>query len=166
MRPRKYHVTLTKAEYQELLNLVRKGKASAQKIRHANILLALDETFNEKPGSIDAIKKAYHTNEHTICEIAKRFIENGLESALNRKKQVNRHHKITGEVEAQMIMIACSDVPEGHDHWTLQMIADRLVELKVIDSISPTAVGTTLKKIKLSPGSLKNGVFPKPEQNL
>ena len=101
MRPRKYHVTLTKAEYQELLNLVRKGKASAQKIRHANILLALDETFNEKPGSIDAIKKAYHTNEHTICEIAKRFIENGLESALNRKKQVNRHHKITGEVEAQ-----------------------------------------------------------------
>lgn len=152
MRPRKYHVTLTEEEHQQLLEITGKGKASAQKIRHAQILMKLDETFNEKPWTINQIKEAYHTNEHTICNIAKRFVEEGLQSALNRKQQLNRHRKITGDVEANIIAIACSEAPEGHSRWTLSMIADRLVELHVIDSISPTAVGTTLKKINSSRG--------------
>lgn len=84
--------------------------------------------------------------------MAQRFVEEGLESALNRKKQLNRHHKITGDVEAYIIAIACSDAPEGRDRWTLQLIADKLVELQVVDSISPTAVGTTLKKTSSSHG--------------
>lgn len=92
------------------------------------------------------IVDAYHTNSTTVCAVAQRFVEEGLESASNRKKQLNRHHKIAGEVEAHMIAIACSDAPEGRDRWTLQMIADKLVELKIVDSISTTAVGTTLKK--------------------
>ena len=75
----------------------------------------------------------------TLCSIAKRFVEGGLE-------QENRYHKITGEVEAHMMTIACSELPQGRSQWTLQMIADRLVELKVMESISATAVGTTLKK--------------------
>ena len=152
MRPRKYHVTLTEEEHQQLLDITSKGKASAQKIRHAQILMKLDETFNEKPWTINQIKEAYHTNEHTICNIAQRFVEEGLQSALNRKQQLNRHRKITGDVEANIIAIACSEAPEGHSRWTLSMIADRLVELHVIDSISPTAVGTTLKKINSSRG--------------
>ncbi len=90
--------------------------------------------------------KAYHTNATTVCNVAQRFVEEGLESALNRKKQENRHHKIIGEVEAYIIVTACSKAPEGRDRWTLQLIADRLVELKVVDSISATAVRTTLKK--------------------
>lgn len=85
---------------------------------------------------------------------------------MERKKQLNRHHKITGDVEAQMIAIACSDALEGYSRWTLQMIADKLVELKVIDSISATAVGTTLKKASSNHGWLKNGASPKLEQNL
>ena len=152
MRPRKYHVTLTDEEYQALLRLTGKGTASAQKIRHAEILLKLDENHNEKIWTINEIAEAYHTNSTTVCSIAQRFVEEGMESALNRKKQLKRHHKITGEVEAHMIAIACSDAPEGRDHWTLQMIADKLVELKVVDSISATAVGTTLKKINLNRG--------------
>lgn len=152
MRPRKYHVTLMENEHSYLLELINKGKASAQKIKRANILLALDETYNSKPKSYSDIKDAYHTNEHTVCDIAKKFVEGGLEAALERKVQQNRHHKITGDVEANITLIACSDPPDGHDRWTLQMIADRLVELKVIDSISPSAVGTTLKKTKSSRG--------------
>lgn len=146
MRPRKYHVTLTDAEYNKLIGITRKGTASAQKIRHAEILLKLDENHNEKPWTVNEIVEAYHSNATTVCSVAQRFVEEGVESALNRKKQLNRHHKITGEVEAHMIAIACSDAPEGRDRWTLQMIADKLVELKVVDSISATAVGTTLKK--------------------
>ena len=166
MRPRKYHVTLTEDEYKYLKELTSKGTASAQKIKHAQILLKLDETFNDKPWALEEIRKAYGTCDGTICSIAQRFVEEGLDSALNRKQQQNRHHKITGEVEAHITAIACSDAPEGRDHWTLQLIADRLVELKVVDSISATAVGTTLKKMNLSPGSSKNGVFPRREQNL
>ena len=152
MSVKKYHVTLNEEEYKELIELTTKGKASARKILHAQILLKLDETFNEKPWTIGAIKEAFRTNEHTVCQTARRFVEEGLESALNRKEQKNRHHKITGEVEAHMVAIACSDPPEGRGSWTLQMIADRLVELKVVESISATAVGTTLKKINFSRG--------------
>ncbi len=152
MRPRKYHVTLTDEEYDKLISLTRKGTASAQKIRHAEILLKLDDNHNEKPWTVKEIVDAYHTNCTTVCAVAQRFVEEGLESALNRKQQRNRHHKITGEVEAHMIAIACSDAPEGRDRWTLQLIADKMVELKVVDSISATAVGTTLKKMNSNRG--------------
>lgn len=99
----------------------------------------MDESNGKKAWTGSEIKEAYGVAERTISLLAKRFVENGLESALERQKQLNR----TGEVEAQMIAIACSEAPEGSSKWTLQMIADKLVELKVIDSISATAVGTT-----------------------
>lgn len=114
--------------------------------------VALDESEGRKALAGTEISKAFDVNERTVCQIARRFVEEGLESALERKKQLNRHHKITGDVEAQMIAIACSDAPEGYSRWTLQMIADKLVELKVIDSISATAVGTTLKKANSNHG--------------
>ena len=166
MQPRKYHVTLAEDEHQELLELTSKGVASAQKIRHAQILLKLDESFNEKPWTVQAIVEAYHINHNTVCGIAQRFVEEGLESALNRKKQENRHRKITGEVEAHIVAITCSSAPEGRSAWTLQLIADRLVELKVVDSISATSVRTTLKKTNLNHGWRKNGASQKRGQNL
>ena len=152
MRPRKYRVELTKAERKELEEIVFKGKSTAIKIKHAHILLKLYELEGRKAFAGTEISKAFDVNERTVCQIAKRFVEEGLENALERKKQLNRHHKITGDVEAQMIAIACSDAPEGYSRWTLQMIADKLVELKVIDSISATAVGTTLKKANSNHG--------------
>lgn len=133
-----------------MIGLTWKGTASAQKVRHAEILLKLDENHNEKLWTVKEIVDAYHTNCTTVCAVAQRFVEEGLESALNRKKQLNRHHK--GEVEAHMIAIACSDAPEGRDRWTLQLIADKMVELKVVDFISATAVGTTLKKTNSNRG--------------
>lgn len=165
MRPRKYHVELNEEEQKILEEIINKGKNSASKIKHAQILLKLDESNGKKAWTGSEIKEAYGVAERTISLLAKRFVENGLESALERQKQLNRHHKVTGEVEAQMIAIACSEAPEGYSKWTLQMIADKLVELKVIDSISATAVGTTLKKANLSLGSLKSGVSQKRDQN-
>ena len=106
----------------------------------------LYENYNEKPWTTDEIAKAYNINPRTVSCIGRRFVEGGVSSALERQKQQNRHHKITGEVQAQIIAIACSDAPEGRDRWTLQLIADRLVELKVVESISATAIGITLKK--------------------
>lgn len=146
MRPRKYQVTLTQEEYNELLHLVKKGTTQAYKITHAQVLLKLDESFNEKPWNVEDISDAYHISTHAVCDIAARFVEGGLAHALERKKQMNLHHKITGDIQAQIIAIACSDAPQGWDRWTLQLIADRLVELGVIDFLSATAVGTTLKK--------------------
>lgn len=146
MYPRKYHVTLMEEEHKQLLDLVKVGKTQAYRITHAQVLLKLDETFNDRVWTTKEIADAYHINACTVCDISRRFVEGGLSCALERKQQINRHHKITGDVEAQMIAIACSDAPEGRERWTLQMIADRLVELKVVDSISATAVGTELKK--------------------
>lgn len=110
MRPRKYRVELTKTEREKLEEINSKGKSAAKKIKHAHILLKLDESEG---------RKAFDVHERTVCQIAKRFVEEGLESALERKKQLNRHHKITGDVEAQMIAIACSGAPEGYSRWTL-----------------------------------------------
>ena len=76
--------------------------------------MKLDESKGRKAFEGTEISKVFDVNERTVCQIAKRFIEEGLESALERKKQLNRHHKITGDVEAQMIAIACSDAPEGY----------------------------------------------------
>ena len=90
----------------------------------------------------------------------------GLEAALGRKEQINRHRKVDGTVEAHMIAIACSEAPEGRERWTLQLIADELVRLGVVESISPTAVMNTLKKTNLNHGKRRNGVFQKLEQNL
>lgn len=148
MRPRIYHVTLTEDEHKQLLELVKTGKTQAYRILHAQVLLMLDETFNSRVWPVAEIADAYHINVSTVCDIARRFVEGGLSCALERKKQLNRKHKITGEVEAQIIAIACSEPPQGRERWTLSLIADRLVQLQAVDSISPTAVGTTFKKTK------------------
>lgn len=99
---------------------------------------------------------------HTISQIAKRFVTGGVEAALGRKEQANRHKKIDGRVEAHIIAISCSQAPEGRERWTLQLIADELVRLGVVGSISDTAVMETLKKNELKPWQKKEWCIPKP----
>ena len=157
----KYIVTLTSEERAVLEELVAKGKTQGYRIRHAQILLKLDEIPENQKWTYEAIREAYGGTPYTISQIAKRFVTEGLEAALGRKEQQNRHRKVDGKVEARIISIACSDAPEGRDHWTLQMIADELVRPGVVDSISDTAVMNTLKKTNLSPGRKKNGASRK-----
>ena len=119
----RYQVTLTKEEKEELEQLVQKG-GKGYRIKHAQILLKLDQRTENKSWTYDRIGDAYSASRATIASVAKRFVMEGMEAALGRKVQVNRARKVTGEVEAQICRIACSNPPEGKDRWTMQMIAD------------------------------------------
>ena len=162
----KYIVTLTDEEREMLQELIAKGRTQGYRIKHAQILLKLDEIPENREWTYDKIREAYHATPHTICQIAKRFVTDGVEAALGRKEQVNRHKKVDGRVEAHIIAIACLKAPEGREQWTLQLIADELVRLGLVESISDTAGMETLKKMNLSPGKRRNGASPSQERNL
>jgi transposase len=143
---KKYIVRLTAQERQDLKDLVGKGRGAAYKMRHANILLLADA---DGPGWSDE-RSAEATSVHacTVANVRQRFVERGLESALGRKRQIrpSRERLLDGEKEAKLIAIACSEVPEGRAHWTLHLLADKLVELNIVESISHETVRRTLKK--------------------
>ena len=141
----KYHVYLTKENRQELESLIRKGESSARTQTRARILLLTDENQKKKKGTKD-IGSVLMCALPTITAIRKKFVEGGLENALYDKARPGAIPKITGEVEAQLTMLACSTPPEGRSRWTLQMLADKLIELKLVDSISDVAVMHRLKK--------------------
>ena len=150
----KYRVTLTGEERVKLESIVKAGKTQGYKIRHAQILLALDEIPENKSWTDNLIAKAYRTTEKTVGNIRKRFVEQGFEAALGRQQRETPPSmiKIDGEVEAQLIVLATSQAPEGRSRWTLKLLASKLVEEGVVESISATAVGTALKKMNLSLG--------------
>jgi transposase len=147
---KKYIVRLTSEEQKELENLVKKGKTQAYRMKHANILLAIDADGPNWPDHWAA--KAYKCHLNTVRNVRQRFVEQGLEAALERKKQqvLSRKRIIDGENEARLISIACSTPPEGRAKWTMLMLADELVTLKVVDSVSGQTVWRTLKKTNLS----------------
>ena len=147
---KKYIVRLTAEERKELENLAKKGKTQAYRIKHANILLAVDADGPNWPDKQAA--KAYKCHQNTVVNIRQRFVEQGFQTALERKKQQipSRKRIIDGENEARLISIACSKPPEGCAKWTMQMLADELVALKVVDSVSGQTVWRTLKKMSLS----------------
>lgn len=147
----RYVVTLTDNEIQELKQLIQKG-GKGYRIKHAQILLKLDRRPENAGWTHERIQEAYGTSTGTIAGIAKRFVMEGLEAALGRKKQLNRHRKVTGNVEAKICMIACLDAPEGCTRWTMQAIADGLVRLEVVDPISDSTVCRVMKKTNLSHG--------------
>lgn len=107
----KYIVTLTPEERSQLKGLVAKGKTQGYRIKHAQILLKLDEIPENQQWTYEAIREAYGATPYTISQIAKRFVTEGLEAALGRKEQGNRHRKVDGNVEARILAIACSDAP-------------------------------------------------------
>jgi len=143
----RYNVTLTEDERQELESLIRKG-GKGYRIRNAQILLKLDHIPENKGWTYDLIQSAYKATHSTIASVAKRFVCEGMEAALGRKKHNNYHRKVTGEVEAQICAIACSKPPEGRSRWTMQMIADELIRLEIVDYITDSTVCDVLKKTK------------------
>ncbi len=147
---KKYIVRLTAEEKKELENLVRKGKTQAYRIKHANILLAVDADGPNWPDH--QVAKAYKCHQNTVVNVRQRFVEQGFQAALKRKKQQapSRKRIIDGENEARLISIACSKPPEGSAKWTMQMLADELVTLKAVESVSGQTVWRTLKKTNLS----------------
>ena len=143
---KKYIVRLTTEERNELETMIKKGKTQAYKIKHANILLAVDA---DGPNRTDeAAAKAYRCHQNTVRNVRQRLVEGGLESALSRKKQdkPSRQRILDGEKEARLIAIACGGAPEGRAKWSLHMLADKLVVLGVVGSISHETVRQALKK--------------------
>ena len=126
----RYTVKLTEAEREELQALIQKG-GKGYRIRHAQILMKLDQTPENTDWTYDRIKDAYGAAHGTTAGIAKRYVFEGVESALGRKTHDNYRRKVTGEVEAHICAIACSEAPEGRSHWTMQMIADELIRLEI-----------------------------------
>jgi transposase len=151
--PAKYKVTLTDDERQVLTALVSKGKAAARKLAHARILLQADASPGG-PNWLDAqIETALNVGRTTVFRVREAFVEQGLEAALNRKRPTERQYrKLDGAQEARLVALACSAPPEGRLRWTLQLLADKFVELNVVDSIGRECVRTTLKKTNLSLG--------------
>lgn len=146
-----YVVTLTDEERQELKSLVQKG-GKGYRVKHAQILLKLDQRPENKAWTYDRIKDAYGASRSTIAGVAKRFVMEGMETALGRKEQKNRYRKVTGDVEARICTIACSEPPQGVSRWTMQAIADELIRLEVVDYITDSTICEVMKKTKSNHG--------------
>ena len=141
----KYIVTLTSEERKELLELVKKGKAAAYKIKHANILLASDENGENLPAA--AVAKAYHCHNKTVYNLRQRFVEQGLSAAIERKKYATPGpRKMDGRTEARLVALACEETPEGVSRWSLRLLSEKMVDLGIVASISHETVRRTLKK--------------------
>jgi len=148
-----YHVKLTKSEVEELHTIINKGSHSSQTFRTAYILLNCDEgEFSEKVTN-EQISKVLKIGMRTIDRVKKRFIEIGLEGSLERQPTTRIYEKkIDGDVEAKIVTLCCSEPPKGFARWSLRLLADKMVELNYVESISYVAVGNVLKKMNLSLG--------------
>jgi Homeodomain-like domain len=159
----KYRVTLTAEERVGLQQLVSPGKAAARKLTHARILLLAD-THDENL-SDEGIVGALGTSFRTVARVRQSLVTQGLLVALDRKAQPPRPDKIKikGDLEQKLIKVACSDPPQGRCHWTLQLLADEMVVLGLVDVVSIETVRKALKKTTSNPGSLKPGASrPRP----
>ena len=147
----KYVIELSTQDKAELIDIVTKGKSAARTILRANILLASDRR-NKKYMTVSEISKAYHTTPTTVQTVRSSYCEKGLEATINRKKRETPPvpAKVTGEVEAHVIALACGEPPEGYSRWTLRLLADKMVELGYIESISHVTISTIRKKMTLS----------------
>ena len=147
----KYQVNLTDEEQAKLTKITTTGKASAKEILHANILLVTADNRSPKLTVAAAAEKCNSTTT-TVQIIRKLYTEDGFDAALKRKKRETPpvQPKITGDVEAHIIALACSEAPEGFAKWSLRLLAEKAVELNYIDGISYVSVGTVIKKHSLS----------------
>jgi Homeodomain-like domain len=145
---KKYPVILSDDEREQLKSLIAAGTAPARKLTHARILLKADQS-PQGPGWVDErVAEAVETSQPTVARVRKQYFEEDLEAALNRRPPNREYHrKLDGEQEARLIALACSEPPEGRARWSLRLLADRLVELEVVDEeISYQTVRRTLKK--------------------
>ena len=150
--PKKYRVKLTESERNMLQELINSRSQKSVQVKRAYVLLATDE-LGAKVWIDQQIKEAYGVSINTIERLRKRLCEDGLEIALNGKSRpINREKVLTGDVEARLIGLRCSDPPLGHSRWTLHLLADKMVELHYVDHISHESVRQILKKTNLSPG--------------
>ena len=149
----RYRVELTEAEVAELSAIISKGAHSTHTFRNAYVLLNCDEgAYGQKVGN-EQLARILRVNARTIERVKKRFCEEGWEAVLQRKPSRRTYNrKVDGEVEAHLVQLCCSEPPAGRARWSLRLLADKMVELKYVDSLSYVTVREVLKKTSLSPG--------------
>ena len=148
---KKFPVILIETERDELKHLIAAGTAPARKLTHARILLKADQS-PEGPGWVDEmVAEAVEVSQPTVSRVRKQYFEEGLEAAINRRPPNREYYrKLDGKQEAHLVALACSDPPEGQARWSLRLLADRMVELEVVDDLSYQTVRRTLKKTNSS----------------
>ena len=144
---KKYPVFLSDTERRQLKNLIAAGTAPARKLTHARILLKADQG-SEDPGWVDEqVADAVEVSQPTVSRVRKQYFEEGLEAAINRRPPNREYHrKLDGHQEARLVALACSEPPQGQARWSLRLLADKMVELDVVEEISYQTVRRTLKK--------------------
>jgi len=160
MSPR-YRVTLTKEERKELETMTRRGKTHARRFIHARALLLCDAGADGPAWNVSDVAEALGVTSRSIEHLKKRFVEDGLEAALERKAREKPPREVIfdGAFEARLIALACSEAPEGHRRWTVRLLADKAVELSFVESVSHMTVQRVLKKTNLSLISASIGKF-------
>jgi transposase len=158
MSPR-YRVTLTQEERNKLETLTKRGKTYAKRFVQARALLLCDAGDNGPAWKVEDVAEALGITSRTVEHLKKRFVESGLEAAMERKSRDKppRDIKFDGAFEARLIALACTDAPEGRTRWTVRLLADKAVELNFAESVSPMTVQRTLKKTNLSLTSANTG---------
>ena len=152
----KYGVRLTAEQRDQLEHLVRAGKSTARVVTRARILLKTGQGW-----PAPQVAQALDVVDGTVYRIKRRFAEDGMDGALKDRPQAHRHRKLDDRGEAHLIALACSPAPEGHDHWTLRLLAGKVVELGLAPSLSHETVRLHLKKTSSSPGRSGSGAFPR-----
>ena len=152
----KYGVGLTPEQRNQLQHLICAGKGSARVIIRARILLKTDEGW-----TAPQVAEALDVAEGTVFRIKRRFAEAGLEGVLKDRPQAHRYRKLDDRGEAHLIALACSEPLEGHEHWTLRLLAGKVVELGLVPSLSHETVRLHLKKTPSSRGRSRSGAFPR-----
>lgn len=148
-----YRVTLTKDERTELTAITNRGKTSARKVLYARALLLLDAgEFGDARWKVADVSTAVGLTSRTLEHLKKRFVEDGLDAALERKERGTPPRPVVfgGEFEAHLIRLACSEAPEGRKRWTIRLLRDKLIELKIVETVSAMTVCNALKKTRLS----------------
>jgi transposase len=149
---KKYIVRLSEEERRELEALVKKGRSAARKRLHAEILLKADEGEHGPAWKDADIIEAFEVDIRTVERVRQRLVEEGLETALNGRKQCRYKRRLDGEQEAHLVALACSEPPAGYARWTLRLLADRMVELEYSEGVSHETVRQVLKKTNLNRG--------------
>lgn len=147
----KYAVRLADTEREQLQRLIASGTAPARRLMHARILLKADQSAQGPAWADEAIAQAVEVSQPTVFRVRRQYVDQGLEAALNRRPPTREYvRKLDGAQEARLIAVACSTPPRGQAHWSLRLLADKLVELEVVDGVSYQTVRRVLKKTRSS----------------
>ena len=152
---KKYLVKLAPDERAKLESLIRGGRASVRKVKRALVVLAVDDGDKD-----EVVAGKARVSAGTVGRIRKRFAEEGLEAALSERPRPGKTPLLDGPQEAQLLALACSPVPTGHAKWTVRLLADRLVQLDLVEAVSHQTIWRVLKKGRSNPGSASSGALP------